>query len=178
MPFRSGGKQVAIRNLSLQQRRPGLGRLRRGLGCACRTSLGQDSGDIFSPSYDPLSTPVISTGPVYGPPAPTPANIAFDQTVAAGSTPNPDYAFQPLTPAAGGGSGIIPVFGGSALAPLSMPGTFMQTTGPNAGAVVMQAAPGAALSPSFSTYLPYIVLGGGVLALLSLISSDRQLARR
>jgi hypothetical protein len=170
MPFRTGGKQVAIRNLALQQRRPGLGRLRRGMGCACRTSLGQDSGDIFSPTYDPLSTPVISMGPVFGPPALTPADIAYNQTVASGSTPNPDYAFQPLTPATSAGGGSIPVFGGSALAPLSMPGSFMQTAGPNAGAVVMQspAASSPALS-SLSGYLPYLVLGLGGIALLTVL---------
>jgi hypothetical protein len=174
MPFRTGGKQVAIRNLALQQRRPGLGRLRRGLGCACRTSLGQDSGDIFSPTYDPLSTPVISMGPVFGPPALTPADVAFNQTVTSGSTPNPDYAFQPLTPApatsAGGGS--IPVFGGSALAPLSMPGSFMQTAGPNAGSVVISEAggfPSGAAPSSLSSYLPYLVLGLGGIALLSVL---------
>jgi hypothetical protein len=172
MPFRSGGKQVAIRNLALQQRRPGLGRLRgfRGMGCGCRTSLGQDPGDVFSPNYDPLSTPVISMGPVYGPPALTPADVAYNQTVTAGSTPNPAYAFQPLSPSPSPGSGVIPVFGGSAVAPLSVPGTFMPTSGPNAGGVILQnTTPALSAASSLTGYLPYLVLGLGGIALLSVL---------
>lgn len=175
MPFVMGKKLRPVRNLALQQRRPGLGRLRgfRGMGCACKASLGQDAGDIFSSTYDPLSTPVISAGPVYGPPALTPADVAYNQTVSAGSTPNPDYAFQPLSLSPSQsipGAGVIPVFGGSALAPLSVPGTFMQTTGPNAGMVVSQSAAGALGSAaSISSYLPYLVLGLGGIALVAVL---------
>ena len=83
----------------------GLGRLRgrvRVLGCSSCSAkrLGQDSS-IYDIQYGGGNTEQYDTGvsyasPVFGPPAPTAAQVAYDTTVTSGSTPNPTYAFQPL----------------------------------------------------------------------------------
>lgn len=141
----------------------GLGRLRgrgRKLGCsACSGKrLGQeDIADWASGNWSG-----DTTAPVFGPPAPTPAQITYDQTVASGSVPNPLYNFQPL-PSAGVPSisfslpslptlsvPTIPVLNNPASSPLST-GTLQTSASPLSSA---------------SNYLPYVILGFGALAVV------------
>ena len=68
--------------------------------------MGQDYYTGLNPdgSVDTSWMGTYAPAPVYGPPAPTPEQVLYDQTVTSGSTPNPFYNYQPYvspTPAPG-----------------------------------------------------------------------------
>ncbi len=124
---------------------------RRPLGCAACAGarrLGQDVYDpvtgTYGSSLPSQDNPVYSPPPVFGPPAPTPADIAYDQAWMAGRTAPP--AYNPLTS-------------------LTLP------TMPSAPSAPVQAAPiGAApVASTLSAYLPYIVLGLGGIAVIAVL---------
>lgn len=141
----------------------GLGRLRgRGRKLGCSSCSGKRLGQADIADWASGNWSGDTTAPVFGPPAPTPEQITYDQTVASGSVPNPNYNFQPLGPAGGASSSWalpslptlstapIPVFNNPVSSPLST------------GTVNTSASP---LS-SASSYLPYAILGLGALAVI------------
>jgi hypothetical protein len=134
-----------------------LGRLRghgRGLGCgACGGKrLGQDTS-IYDMQYGGGNTQQFDAGvsygaPAFGPSAPTPAQIAYDQTVTSGSTPNPTYNFQPL-PSPAPSSAATTLLNAALNNPLVSPPSIPSAL-----------APTAASASSLTAYLPYLLLGG------------------
>ena len=143
----------------------GLGRLRgrvRVLGCSSCSAkkLGQDSS-IYDIQYGGGNTEQYDTGvsyasPVFGPPAPTAAQVAYDTTVTSGSTPNPTYAFQPLSTTTTPSSSF-------SLPSLSIPGIASPLATPTT--LVTTAAP----ASSLSSYLPYLLLGVGGIAVIAVL---------
>ncbi len=136
----------------------GLRSLKR-LGCACSKSIvrGRFAALGYTGPYD-ASLDDSNPLPVYGPPAPTAQDIAFDKGyAAAGVAPNPAYAFQP--PSAPSSGIAFPVFNNPAASPLSVPGMTIPTMN------VASAAPSSA--SSLSAYIPYALLGLGAIAFVS-----------
>lgn len=181
MPFLRGKKSVALRNLALQQRRPGLGRLRgfRGMGCACK-ALGQDdAGDVFGNNYDPLVG--IPAAPGGGGPGGSYPNWDGSDAVSSvivgsptalqlqtASTMIPPTAQEYATGVPYSGTGLNQ-FGLPSAAPASgIPGVpaLSFATAPSPTNVITQSS----LAPSsVSAYLPYLVLGLGGIALISVL---------
>jgi hypothetical protein len=140
-----------------------------GLGCACKSRLGQSDGDVFSPGYDPLMSapqPPLASAPPYSVP----------DTEIIGSNPNP-YMLP--------GQMSAPVYPGASSAPASptysiftnpagglLTAAQVQTQTPTtilAPAQAQGAITLAATTPTFSTYLPYIALAiGGVVFISAL----------
>ncbi len=137
--------------------RTGLGRSLGCAACAAPRRLGQDVYDPVTGTYGaslPTQDNPIFTAPVFGPAAPTPAQLQYDQIVTSGSTPNPAYNFQPLAQSSG-------------LTLPSLPGI----SAPSVGVPMLGMAPVAtpASSSSLSGYLPYLILGGGLIAVVAVL---------
>lgn len=142
--------------------------LRRGLGCACGPKkLGQDGSEEWG-GFDSGSSPA----PVFGPPAPTIAQVQANQDWLQSNASNPAYAFQPITTppfVSSPGGSAIPVFNNPAVSPLSMPGTSMQTSGANAGSLISGTTAGGLSQATLNAYLPYIALAIGGIAFISVL---------
>jgi hypothetical protein len=143
----------------------GLRGARRSLGCAtCGVRrLGQIENDpYYTGDYITNTAPTVNVDApslLVGPPAPTSAQVAYDQIVTSGSTPNPNYAFQPI--ATSSPTSTLPT---AAQIAASIGIATVPTIGTPVGTPLT-----AASTSTLSAYLPYLVLGLGGIAFISVL---------